>query len=238
MFRVSRSSKPPATSSEREHQPGDREQGRDQPADAAPRGSDSEREQHQSRGSPARAPAARARSTPTDVKPGRELGEDLGRPPAERGVRDPVALARAVLADRERDQRQPAQRHQPEPDLDGSVAAMGGEQPQRLRNDRQHRVVVRRERERGADHPRGRRTARRPLEHVREREQRRRAEQHQQRVRRAPPASTRRAAGCTRSAPPRSVPRARRSASAPAPYATGTVSTPATADSERSAVSP
>ncbi len=59
------------------------------------------------------------------LEPARELGHDLAEPPPERRVRDPVAPTGAVLADRKRDQAEPAHADHCERDLH-SVDSSGG----------------------------------------------------------------------------------------------------------------
>ena len=116
------------------------------------------------------------------VEPGRELGDDLSEPAAERGVGDPVRPPARLLADRERDQAQPAHRDHPEGDLHRARPPVHVEQPQRLGHDDQRRVVVGGQCRRRGDHPRRQHARGRRRARVREAEQREAREQREQLV--------------------------------------------------------
>ena len=172
------------------------------------------------------------------LEPDRELRHDLAQPAPERRLGDPAGVPGPVLPDRERNQRQPAQPDDADRDLhraprryvhSNSTPPRGrppGSRSSAWPARAPTRAPTRRATAASASHERTRtRAATRSTATRASR-------------RSAPPASTRSATGCTRSAPRRSIPARREISFAPAPYATGTTSTPHSADSERRPVSP
>ena len=113
------------------------------------------------------------------VEPARELRHDLAEPAPERRQRDPARVAGSALADRERDQREPAQPDDADRDLHRSPRPVRPQQQDGLGDHSEDRVVVGGQSERGRDHPAREQPRRRRRSRVREREERHAREQHE-----------------------------------------------------------
>ena len=164
-----------------------------------------------------------------------EVLRDPGDPRGE--GRPGHGLAVVALLQQERHVDDERRRREERREDDRPTGASANEQPHHLRADEEQGVVVRRDRQRGERPP----TPRAPVA-TRGARARRRAPFPRRGARAgrrtAPPASTRRGSGFTATSAAATTPARRETRTAPAPYATGIVAVPASAERVRIPTSP